>query len=119
MSSSVFFVTGRLAQDVTIDEDIAEMRRVIQGYTKQAALYLQRIENYMTPELVNSNMDMVKIFNNGAEAHKKRLSTLEKIKNNNMVLQSELDLLTMMPVFTKYETYSNILEDRGTPLFLR
>lgn len=111
MSSTSFFVKGRIQQDVSIDVDIAEITKIIKAYEKKSADTIQRLQKYTSPELAEHFMKVVKILNNGIELHQKRLSTLEKIKNNQMISQSELDHLVKMPVFQKYEGYCNIDRD--------
>ena len=107
MSSNSFFVRKCIKQDAVIDVDIAEITKIIQAYKMQSRMQLQLIQPYTSPELADLFMNTVKVINSGVKTHQKRLSTLEKIKNNQPVSQVELDRLTMMPVFQKYEKYSN------------
>ena len=108
MSSVSFFVKKCIMKDAAIDVDITEIKTMIQAYRKQSMIQLQLIQPYTSPELAELFMNSVKVINAGVKTHLNRLSTLEKIKNNQPVSQEELDCLTKMPVFQKYEKYSNI-----------
>lgn len=108
MWAKSFFFKKRPKKHAAIDEDIAEITKVIKTYTNQSRIRLEHINPCMSPELAELNMKEVKIINSGIEAHQKRLSTLGKMKHKQMISQDELDLLTMMPVFQKYENYPNV-----------
>lgn len=109
MSTNSFFVAEQVNQDISIETHIEYIKKEIQYYTQDINTLMKEINSYTSPEIGAPIIEQCDCLQAGIVSHTIRLDTLEKIKNNQPVLQDDLDLLLLMPVFATYEKYSNVV----------
>lgn len=109
MSTNSFFVAKQIQQDISIDMHIEQIEKQIQIY-KQGVIEFEEeaLNAFIPPEMKEEITIQCDILRKGINAHTIRLDTLKNIKNNQPVLQCDLDLLLLMPVFQIYEKYSHV-----------